>query len=36
MENQTEKGKLKEQLKEEIARWQTKMDEAKASVAFRR
>jgi hypothetical protein len=32
MENQTEKGKLKEQLKEEIARWQTKMDETKLQL----
>ena len=32
MENQTEKSKLKEQLKEEITKWQTKMDEAKLQL----
>ena len=32
MENQTEKSKIKEELKEEIAKWQTKMDEAKLQL----
>jgi hypothetical protein len=32
MENQTEKSKIKEQLKEEIAKWQSKMDEAKLQL----
>jgi len=32
MENSTEKNKVKEQLKEEISKWQTKIDEAKLQV----